>query len=312
MRKFLLAIVLLTVFSPLLCSCRRGPHYTETTEPETVTETEAVTADAGLILSAAGFTVIHDGSLGADRVIPDAGTDGLYAYLLVYDEKKISLRVALEGGGSVEYGGKSYEISNGDMLADDALIFVIRGIADGKEAAVNGRAVTDAERETLGNTVRLYDAAYGAPYIIDRKEGSTLPVNTDGNGDRVYECEKYLIRFPSSFEASLKDGTLTLTASAGRMRTVSVTYAETPFNVNLGDAEAAGITVRNTGGTMTSPPAETHVGGKRAYRLSYEKDGVYLIQYFIDGGEGTYILTGGSYEKNDDIPKNIISTFTVR
>lgn len=307
-------VLLLALAALLLCSCRRGPEapdHTET-EPDT-TVTEAVTADAELILSAAGFRSVRDEALGAYRVIPDDPAGGLSAYLVVYGPDKVSLRVTLEGGGVLECGGKSREITNGDALADEELMSLLRGAASGAPAEAGGRPVTEKERETAGRVLALYDAAYGEPYTIEKKDpDETVLTKICEDGSKMYECGGYSIRFPASFEAELTDGVLIIVSDNRRLRTVSVSYSKTQFNVNLADPDAAEASVASAGGTLISPPEETRVGGSPAYRMSFEKSGVFITQYFVDGGGGTYILTGASYDGNDDIPKNIISTFKVK
>ena len=296
MKKAAVAALLL---ASLLCSCRRGPEKNSITETLPVTTvTDAVTADTGLILSAAGFHTVRDDALGADWVIPDG---------------KVSLRVTLEGGGELECGGKTYAIRNGDVLADDALLSVLRSIDSGADAAADGRALTDKERETVKKVIRLYDASYGTPYITDtRAPDVTAGVTTDENGDKIYECDGYSVRFPSVFYAYESGGELYIVSDSLRLRTVVISYTDIEFNPNLADADAAAVSVASSGGTLITPPAEARVGGSPAYRLVYSKDGVYVTQFFVEGGGGTYVLTGASYDPDDRIPANIISTFKAR
>ena len=304
MKKAAVAALLL---ASLLCSCRRGPEKNNNTETDPVTTvTDAVTADTGLILSAAGFHTVRDDALGADWVIPDDAEGGLSARLLVYDDGKVSLRVTLEGGGELECGGKTYAIRNGDVLADASLLSVLRSIDSGADAAADGRALTDKERETVKKVIRLYDASYGAPYITDtRAPDVTAGVTTDENGDKIYECDGYSVRFPSVFYAYESGGGLYIVSDSLRLRTVVISYTDIDFNPNLADADAAAV-------TLITPPVEARVGGSPAYRLVYSKDGVYVTQFFVEGGGGTYVLTGASYDPDDRIPANIISTFKAR
>ena len=268
MKKAAVAALLL---ASLLCSCRRGPEKNSITETLPVTTvTDAVTADTGLILSAAGFHTVRDDALGADWVIPDDAEGGLSARLLVYDDGKVSLRVTLEGGGELECGEKTYVIRNGDVLADDTLLSVLRSIDSGAD------------------------------------------VMTDENGDKIYECDGYSVKFPSVFYAYESGGELYIVSDSLRLRTVVISYTDIEFNPNLADADAAAVSVASAGGTLITQPAEARVGGSPAYRLVYSKDGVYVTQFFVEGGGGTYVLTGASYDPDDRIPANIISTFKAR
>ena len=311
MKKAAVAALLL---ASLLCSCRRGPEKNNNTETDPLTTvTDAVTADTGLILSAAGFHTVRDDALGADWVIPDDAEGGLSARLLVYDDGKVSLRVTLEGGGELECGGKTYAIRNGDVLADDALLSVLRSIDSGADAAADGRALTDKERDTVKKVIRLYDASYGAPYITDTRAADvTVEAAFDENGDKIYECDGYSVRFPSVFYAYESGGELYIVSDSLRLRTVVISYTDIEFNPNLADADAAAVSVASSGGTLITPPVEARVGGSPAYRLVYSKDGVYVTQFFVEGGGGTYVLTGASYDPDDRIPANIISTFKAR
>ncbi|MBO4868554.1 MAG: hypothetical protein J5585_02450 [Clostridia bacterium] len=304
-------LALLLLIPLLLCSCRRGPDKpveTDTTA-ETVTE-PAVTADLELLDSARGFVRVHDDELDAEWITPE-GASGLFARILVYGADKISFRVILEGGGDLVCGENTYAITGGDVLADEALLSVIRAIASGTLATAAGREVTESERGLLKKTVELYDAALGKPYIIDTASDPG-PETTVSDGVAVYECAGYLIKFPSSFLITEDDGGITIVSDTHRLRTVRVAVSDSPFNENINDPEAVESTVSSLGGTLISNVVELKIGGRNAYAYSYEKDGVFIRQYFVDGGQVTYILTGASYDGGDEIPKNIISTFQVK
>ena len=295
----------------LLCSCRRGPEPSDTVITAPVTDVSTgISIDTDLLFTAAGFRRVHDDSLDADWIIPE-GASGLYARILVYGDA-ISLRCVLEGGGALSVDGKTYEITNGDVLADGDLLSALRSVAAGGAATAASRPVTDGEAELLKTTLRLYDAALGANYIIDTEQRSGLETSCYGDGEAIYDGGKYTVRFPASFEIKSDGGAVTLLSGLSKQRTVRISVSDSPFNENINDGDAVKAAVDSLGGTLVSSVVATRVGGRDAYAYSYMKDGVYVIQYFVDGGDVTYILTGASYDEYDAIPKNIISTFKVK
>lgn len=307
-----LFVILLSLLL-LLCSCK------SVTPDETGTETEpAVTADADLLLSAAGFETVYDENLGATWVYRPEVSSGLFARILVYNDGKTSLRVIcteapsfdtgdLAGIPAFEYGSGLYAITDGDEAANDALMSALQGIANGGDCKVGDREITDEERKCLSAVITLYKAACGEPYDVETKSGDIS--EEEENGYKVYSCEEYSIKYPNSFSAVKEEDVVIITSGTKNPRTVSIKYTDTVFSPVIAEEEAVSKTVSEQGAELVSGITGTSIGGNIAYTFSYKKDGMYLTQYYIDGGKGTYIITSGSYEKNDALTDNIISTF---
>lgn len=311
-----LFVILLSLFL-LLCSCDNAtPDVSETeTEP-------AVTADTDLLLSAAGFETVYDENLGATWVYRPEVASGLFARILVYNDGQTSFRVIcteapsldmgdLAGIPVFEYGNCIYAVRNGDEAVNDALMSALQGIANGGDCKVGDREITDEERECLSKTIALYKAAYGEPYSVETSEKST-DTERDGSGYRVYECDGYSIKYPNSFTASEEDGVLILTSGIKKPRTVSVKHTDTVFSPVITEEEAVSETLTDLGAELVSDVKKTTVGGQAAYTFSCKKDDMYLTLYYVDGGKGVYVITSGSYDKNDSSTDSIISTFKIK
>lgn len=301
MKRFFALIIALLL---LLCSCA-GEVREDTTEiPE-------VTADVDILLSAAGFETLYDGELDATWVYRTDINSGFFTRILVYKDGKTSLRLICTDADSFEYNGKTYDIESGDTSADADLTDILRKIAGGESCRVGGREITDKERAALDSVIKLCDASYGASNTAETKPEKTAP-ETDEEGNRIFDNGSFSIKYPASFEAVYDNGSLTLVSGEGKQRTVSVLYVKTKFSPSLADKDAARMSVTEQGGKLISEISETTLSGKTAYKYKYELDGVFITQYFADGGEGTYILTAGTYEISDLIPDNVISTFKIK
>ena len=297
----------------LLCSCTDGAKITTAPGTETGIETEAaVTADTSVFSDAAGFEYVYDEKLDAAWVTAE-GAEGFFVRILVYSPEKLSVRVICEGCDSFGCGGKTYAVNGGDVFAGDDMIAALRTVAAGGACTVGDREITEHERELLDRTLKLYDAAYGAPYVIDKKTaGVGVPVSVDEDGSAVYDGETYTIKFPSVFKAELDGGVLTVYSGSYNLRAASVKYTETQFSPGIADQSSVEKTVAALGGTVVSGVSETKIGGRSAYEYCYEKDGIYITQIYVQSDHGTYILTGASYDKDDAIPKNILSTLRLK
>ena len=300
----------------LLCSCNNGiPADTDTGITEEVT-----VVDTGILLSAAGFETVYDENLGATWVYRPEIDSGLFARILVYDDGQTSLRVIcteapsfdttdLAGIPAFEYGGGLYVIKDGDEAVNDALMSALQGIANGGACKVGDREITNEERDCLSAVITLYKASYGEPHEIETKSGDVS--EEEENGYRIYSCEEFSVKYPNSFSASKENDTLIITSGTKNPRTVSIKHTDTVFSHVIAEEEAVSKTVSEQGGELTSDITKTSVGGNTAYTFSYKKNDMYLSQYYIDGGKGTYIITSGSYEKNDALTGSIISTFRI-
>lgn len=298
MKRFLIALFASVL---LLCSCKKASVVTEPA-------TEAVvTADTEIFLSAAGFENVYDESLDAVWIYRPEVTDGFYTRILVYSGEKISFRVLCTDASYFEYNGKKYEIKDNDVSADKSMIRALQSIANGGKCSIGSREITEAERNALSATLELYNAAYnGTPY------SERSAVKTDANGNAVYECDGFTISYPVGFNAYEKNGELIITSDTEKAATVSIKHIDTVFSPVLSDKESVKKNVEEQGGKLISEMTGTTIGTKSAYVYKYEKDGIYITQYFADGGTGTYILTAGSYDKDDTVPESVISTFEVK
>ena len=288
---------------------------------DTSAETDAVTADTEILFSAAGFETVYDESLGATWIYRPEVDSGLFARILVYDGGQTSLRVIcteapspggdLAGKPAFEYDGDLYVIRDGDEAINDALMSALQGIADGGGCKVGDREITDKERDCLSATVALYKASYGEPYDVETKTADDTEAD-EGNGYRVYSNEKFSIKYPDSFTAKNEDGVLTLSSDAKKPRTVVIDHTDTVFSSALADEGSVSDRVSKQGGKLISAVTKTEINGQVAYTYCCVKDEMYITQYITDGVDTTYIITTGSYEKNDQLTESVVSTFQLK
>lgn len=295
----------------LLCSCRGG--NTVITDDASDTSANApTTADVNVFSAAKGFDKIYDEKLNALWVYKAQPKIGLLTRIIVYDSNKITFRVLCTDSAIIEYNGKSYEIKDGGTIADAEMLSALKNIAEGGACRIGERDITNEERLALSDTLKLYDAAFGETYSIETESITDIETEEDESGDLVYNGDGFSIKYPSSFHAEYDNGILTIISGTRKLRTVTVRRSSAVFSPLLADKEDVEKNIAENGGQMISEIIETTVDKQTAYRFRYLKDGVYIIQYFIDGGDSTYIMTAGSYDEYDTIPDKIISTFKLK
>lgn len=302
------AVILLFCLLFLLCSCNdfeRKRPVTDT-ETETAAETKPSSPDILPILDLSRFSAVYDETLDADWLTYNGMNEGLFVRIVAYSDKDASLRLVCTEADKLIHNGRIYEIPNGSTAADDSLMTVLSEIADGGDCYFNNRAITADEREALSASIQLFKSS--AAY---KKQSASQPeqVTTDSDGNHKFDNGKFSIGFPSSFDSSWDGERLVIISGLKKLRAVSVVKADTAFSSNIAEEEAIRRKVESSGGKLTSDVTEAAVGGRAAYRYAYEKNGAYITQFCVDGGDCTYILTGISYDKSDRIPSNIISTF---
>lgn len=298
MKRFL---ILLFAASLLLCSCGKKPDDTTVTAAP-------VTADTEIIFSAAGFDSVYDETLKATWVYKSDVTSGLFARLLVYGPDSVSLRVICTDAEYFEYNGKKYDIKDGDTAADKKMIRALDAVSSGADCKVGERAITDEERKALASVLSLYNASFsGTPYGEGTKSADTALTGDDGN--RVYFCAEFTVKYPATYELREADGEILISSVSGEPGTVSIKREDTAFSPVLADGEAVKRNVENQGGTLKEQISAVKINGRAAYKYSYEKDKMFITQYFVDGGDKTYIITAGSYDGGE--PERIALTFEI-
>ena len=301
MKKFLSLLFALLL---LLCSCGGGK-----TEESTITEYVPETADTGILFSAAGFENVYDEELGATWIYRAGIESGFFTRILVYNSGNVSLRIICTDALSFEYGGVTYEIKDGDMSADKNMINVLQNIADGGECKIDVRYITEEEREALSDMLRLYKASYAGIYEGETKSVSDVDPEKK---TRIYESDKYSIKYPSGYTAEENDGSLTITSNSKESSYISIRYTDADFSPVIADKESVKNNVTAQGGKLISDITKTSLNGSAAYKYCYVINGVYITQYLADGGRGTYIITAGTYEKNDIVAETIVYTFKLK
>ncbi len=308
-------VLILSVLLLILCSCGdTDTPYVSVTEAES-TETEAVvTADTELLKNAAGFTRIYDERSGALWITYGDINSGFFLRILSYNEEKTSLRLFCTDSDSFVCGGQKYDIADGSMRINGDMLNVLRSVSKGGDCKIGGREPTEDERAALLQTITLYEAALGAPYIIDtgKTDDNAAPTAIDENGNAVYENERYSITFPASFHAEYENERLVIISGVERLRSVTVFRTGDKFSASVSDDGAVRKSVEALGGKLVGNTDGSDFKGRRAFKYTYELDGVYINRYYIEDGDGTYVLSAASYDKNDRIPQNIVSTFEIK
>ena len=308
MKKIVVLPLLLLL---LLCSCGGESVQTGTeTDTDKVTDTAPVTLPyTDIQADLSQFDCVYDEELDADWLTYSGVKDGLFLRIVAYSDKDASLRLICTEADKLIHGSRIYEIPDGSVYVGDDLLKILTEIADDGDCYFNNRAITDAERTALSATLKLYKSSYAY-----KKQEYKQPeqVKIDGDGNYIYDNGEYSIKFPSSFYASCDNGVLTVISGLKKLRAVSVAVSDTAFSANIADEEAVKRKVESSGGTLLSSVSEVNVGGAVSYRFAYEKNGAYITQFYVDGKDKTYVLTAASYDKNDRIPTNIISTFKLK
>ena len=145
--KKLLSLLLALLL--LLCSCGGAETEVQNKDPDA-----AVTADAEILLSAAGFENVYDENLKATWVYRADAENGFFTRILIYNTGRVSFRIVCTDAGYFEYNGSTYEIKDGDMSADADMTDILQRIADGGECKIGERDITEKEREALSDTLR--------------------------------------------------------------------------------------------------------------------------------------------------------------
>ena len=306
MKRFLIPAFVLCL---LLCSCEY--EYPDDTRYGVQTTAEEVTeepVDTEILSHLSEFTSIYDEVLDAEWITYGDRSSGFFTRIVYYTDKDASLRLFCTEADKFTHGGVSYAIPDGDTGINDKTLVILSEIADGGDCIFGGRDITEKEREALKNTILLYKAS---SYIRKADYIDAAGIGTDEDGNSVFENAEYVIKFPSSFSPSFDGEKLTVISGTRRLRAVSVVRSDKAFSTNIADKDAV-IQSIGEDAVLLTEIEELRVGGAEAYRFAYEKNGLYVIQYFVDGNGKTYILTGASYDGNDRIPANIISTFKIK
>lgn len=303
------AFVLVLCLLLLLCSCNSGEVMQTGTETQTeaVTDVSPVTVpDVDINIDLSQFDCTYDEALDAEWLTYNGVKDGLFLRIVAYSGKDASLRLICTEADKLIHGSRIYEIPAGSVYVGDNLLKILTEIADDGDCYFNNRAITEKERTALSETLKLYKSSYAY-----KKQEYKQPeqVKTGDDGNYIFDNGKYTIKFPSSFYASYDNETLTVISGLKKLRAVSVTVSDMAFSENIAEEEAVKRKVELSGGTLLSSVTEVNVGGAVSYRFTYEKNGAYITQFYVDGKDKTYVLTAASYDKNDRIPTNIISTF---
>ena len=298
--KKLAVILIFTIL--FLCSCGVTPD-----ETEEVTD-DAVTANTEILFSATEFESVYDTDLRATWFCVPGTDSGLFLRILAYDSGAVSLRVLCTDADQISYSDKTYKIKDGDESVNGELLTVLRGIADGGACSVGNRDITDKERSAIKLSLDLYDAAYGKPYGHETKSEASDEPDSE-NGYNVFENEKFEIKYPDQFSKTYENGILTLSTGIDKPRTVSIKHVDTVFSSAISEPESVKKNVSSQGGVLASDIIKTNIGGRTAYMYTYGKNNMYITLYYIDADSGTYIITAGSYDKNDTVNDTVISTF---
>ena len=257
--KKLTVIFILTLL--LLCSCGTAPD-----ETEAVTEADA--ADTAVLFSAAGFERVYDEDLRATWICLPKTDEGLFLRILAYDGGDVSLRVICTDGDEISHSGKTYEIKDKDVYANEELLTVLRSVADGGDCTVGKRDITQKEREEMKLVLDLYDAAFGKPY---GHETNSDPADESGteNGYRIYENDQYEIKYTYQFSKEYENGILTLSSGVDKPRTISIKHVDTAFSSAAAGEENVIKNVSSQGGELVSGIVKTSIGGRTAYTYTY-------------------------------------------
>ncbi len=302
-------LIIISVLLLILCSCGyEEPDYTWNSITTTVPEVTAEPVDLDILSRLHEFTSVYDEVLDAEWITYGDISGGFFARVVYYGDKDASLHLFCTEAEKFTHDNVNYAIPGGDAAVNGDMLAVLSDIADGGSCSFGGREITEKEREALKNTVLLYKAS---SYIKRTDHIDPAGIGTDENGDGVFDNGEYTIRFPSSFDPSYDGEKLTVISGTRRLRAVSVVRSDKAFSSNIADRDAV---IQNIGkdAVLLTDITEVRVGGALAYRYTYEKNGLYITQFYVDGNGKTYVLTGASYDRNDKIPANIISTFKIK